>query len=295
MANYPHILNMAKLIFLISLLSVCAFAGYINVLNDNFQDLSNWVEIVQEGSATGNNEWEYYTDNPQNIFITSINGKNALVLRAIAQNYQGYSFTSGKVVTARPWGPYGFFNIQAIVPKGNGLWPAIWLLPPNASNVYGTWAACGEIDIMETICDDPTGYSTLHFGGEWPKNVQYPNSPNNAYPMQADWNNLHWYGVDWQPGYINFWYDAQVVNGNIVGGTLIKSITSDNWFSTNSSGQKYPGNAPFNQPVNIILNLAIGGSWPCSVSGCCNNVVMPAQMEIFNVQIWEQAQSEEQL
>ncbi|CAG9321811.1 unnamed protein product [Blepharisma stoltei] len=286
---------MVKGLFVLALISVSASAYYINVLNDNFNDLSNWLENVMAGADSGNNEWEYYTDSPNNIFITKVNGQNALVLRALQQNYQGYNYTSGKVSSVRPWGPYGFFNIKAIVPKGNGLWPAIWLLPPGANSIYGSWAACGEIDIMETICTGTGGYSTLHFGGQWPNNVQYPNPPNNQYPFTADWNNAHWYGVDWQPNYINFWYDAQIVNGQITGGTLISSISSSNWYSQNSNGQRYPGNAPFNQPFNIILNLAIGGSWPCSVPGCCSNVAVPAQLTIFNVQVWEVAQSEDQL
>jgi len=62
----------------------------------------------------------------------------------------------------------------------------------------------------------------------------------------------------------------------------------------NNSGQRYGGNAPFNQPMNIILNLAIGGNWPCSISGCCSSVNAPAQMEIYSVQIWEVAQDEEE-
>mmetsp|Transcript_27295 Transcript_27295/g.26947 ORF Transcript_27295/g.26947 Transcript_27295/m.26947 type:complete len:143 (-) Transcript_27295:363-791(-) len=139
---------------------------------------------VMPGANSGNNEWEYYTDSPNNVYITKVNGQNALILKAIQENYQGYSYTSGKVTSVRPWGPYGFFNVKAIVPKGNGLWPAIWLLPPNGQSIYGGWAACGEIDIMETICTGTAGYSTLHFGGEWPNNVSTP--PNNQYPFTAD-------------------------------------------------------------------------------------------------------------
>lgn len=88
---------------------------------------------------------------------------------------------------------YGFFQITARVPKAQGLWPAIWLLPFSsvASNDvqsrYGGWAACGEIDIMETVNTNPAWFGTLHFGGEWPNNVQVSmrshapatHSPNN--------------------------------------------------------------------------------------------------------------------
>mmetsp|Transcript_32991 Transcript_32991/g.32692 ORF Transcript_32991/g.32692 Transcript_32991/m.32692 type:complete len:247 (-) Transcript_32991:31-771(-) len=244
------------------------------------------------GSASGNSEWEYYTDSPNNVFTTQINGQNALVLRALAQNYEGYNYTSGKVTTVRPWGPYGFFNIKAVVPKGNGLWPAIWLLPPNAQSIYGTWPACGEIDIMETVCTNSSGYSTIHFGGEWPNGAQWPNNGYNMWSFLPNWNIQHWYGLDWQPNYINFWLDAQMINGKITGGQLLFNIPSSRWYALNSNGQRYPGNAPFNQPFNIILNVAVGGFWPCW-EGCCQNLAIPAQMEIYNVQIWQNSQSAE--
>ena len=100
------------------------------------------------------------------------------------------------MISKDPFGPYGFFNIKAKVPKGEALWPAIWLLPPHAHSKYGSWAACGEIDIMETICTNTNGYSTLHFGGEYPHQVQYPTGGANAW-SGVDWNEPHWFGVEW--------------------------------------------------------------------------------------------------
>lgn len=263
-----------------------AQAGYINVLNDNFANMNNWAADTMPGANSGNNEWEYYTTRSVNVAIVGTQYGNALKLHAQAESYQGYNFTSGKVHSAKQWGPYGFFNVRALVPKGNGLWPAIWMLPNGGVNQYGTWAACGEIDIMETICNSNPAYSTLHFGGPWPANVQYPTSGNN-YPFGIDWSVPHYFGVEWQPTFMTFWFDASVVNG-VVQGTKINTIPSSVWYSQNSSGQRYPGNAPFNVPTNIILNVAIGGNWPCG-AGCCSNIAVPADMFIYNVQIWEQA------
>mmetsp|Transcript_5814 Transcript_5814/g.735 ORF Transcript_5814/g.735 Transcript_5814/m.735 type:complete len:93 (-) Transcript_5814:335-613(-) len=91
--------------------------------------------------------------------------------------------------------PGSFVNVKAKVPKGNGLWPAIWLLPPDARSKYGTWAACGEIDIMETLCSNNQGYGTLHYGGEWPHNVQGP--PDNRYPVNPNWGEYNYFGANW--------------------------------------------------------------------------------------------------
>lgn len=263
--------------------------GYVIVFNDTFTNLNNWIAVTEAGKNTGNNEWEYYTTRTVNVYTTG----HSLVLHAQKESYEGYSYTSGKVISAKEYGPYGFFNVLAQVPKGNGLWPAIWLLPPGAKNQYGTWAACGEIDIMETICTGNSAYSTLHFGGPYPANAQYPTGGNNRYPFTIDWTKPHYFGVQWQPTFMTFWFDAQVVNGQIQG-TQILTVASSHWYSQNSSGQRYPGNAPFNVPTGFVLNVAVGGNWPCSVSGCCENVSTSASMEVFNVQVWEQTQSEDQ-
>ena len=106
------------------------------------------------------------------------------------------------------------------------------------SSPYGGWAACGEIDIMETICEDPAGFATLHFGQPWPKNVQYPKSPANKYPTSVDWDVPHWFGVDWQPDYLTFYLDAEVISGQLVGGTILNKISSDHWYSADSQGKR---------------------------------------------------------
>ena len=74
-------------------------------------------------------------------------------------------------------------------------------------------------------------------------------------------------GVEWQPDFIKFWLNAEVVDGVV----------------------RYPGNAPFNQPFNIILNVAVGGDWPCSIQGCCDNMALPADMVVSLVEVWEMA------
>jgi len=72
---------------------------------------------------------------------------------------------------------YGRIEVKAKIPKGDWIWPAIWLLP--AYNEYGQWPASGEIDIMESRGNDasyPSGgndkfASTLHWGPDWAHNA----------------------------------------------------------------------------------------------------------------------------
>lgn len=81
---------------------------------------------------------------------------------------------------------------------------------------------------------------------------------NNAFPMTVDWSQPHNFGVELQPTFIRFWFDSEVVDGNIVGEPF-NEVTSDQWYSMNAQGVHYPGNAPFNSPFNIVLNVAVGG------------------------------------
>lgn len=48
---------------------------------------------------------------------------------------------------------YGRVEISAKVPRGDWLWPALWMLPVN--DTYGPWPRSGEIDIMESRGNGP--------------------------------------------------------------------------------------------------------------------------------------------
>jgi len=68
---------------------------------------------------------------------------------------------------------YGRIEVSAKLPAGQGIWPAVWMLPTDY--VYGGWAASGEIDIMEAVNlsqgDQMKVHGTLHYGREWPGQV----------------------------------------------------------------------------------------------------------------------------
>ena len=113
----------------------------------------------------GNDERQCYTDSRRNAFIRD--GK--LVISARKERASGPAFplsqrsepgkanaratrdyTSARLVTRgkAAW-TYGKIEVRAKLPGGQGTWPAIWMLPEG--NAYGTWAASGEIDILEAV------------------------------------------------------------------------------------------------------------------------------------------------
>ncbi|HSU80627.1 MAG TPA: family 16 glycosylhydrolase, partial [Candidatus Angelobacter sp.] len=120
------------------------------VWEDNFSgntiDSSKW-NFVQGGGGYGNNELEDYTNRPQNARVED----GHLVIQAQKENYQGSDYTSAKLTTEGKgdW-TYGRYEIRAKLPKGQGMWPAIWMMPTDY-NLYSAWPASGEIDIMELL------------------------------------------------------------------------------------------------------------------------------------------------
>ena len=163
---------------------------WVQVWADEFNggqiDRSKW-NFEQGNGGWGNNELEYYTDRSQNAFLSNGN----LVIQALRENYGSAQFTSARMKTQGKFSiMYGKFEMRAILPRGQGIWPAFWLLGDSISQKG--WPACGEIDIMEWVGRDPGHvYGSLH-------------AP--AYDTTHGFNiddsfshNYHTYGVNWQP------------------------------------------------------------------------------------------------
>jgi beta-glucanase (GH16 family) len=109
-------------------------------------DTTKWSYDVG-GSGWGNQELQYYTyRRTDNARVEE--GK--LIIEAIKESYSGMNYTSARLVTKNQgdW-LYGKIEVSAMLPKGRGTWPAIWMLPTDWE--YGGWPSSGEIDIMEHV------------------------------------------------------------------------------------------------------------------------------------------------
>jgi len=144
--------------------------GYYLVWSDEFDgasvDTSNWEFMIGDGCAYGicgwgNNELEYYR--AEN---TTVGGGN-LIIEAREENYGGKQYTSARLRSRNKRDfLYGKIEARIKVPTGQGMLPAFWMMPTD--DVYGGWAASGEIDIMETRNDTDYIDGAIHFGGECP-------------------------------------------------------------------------------------------------------------------------------
>ncbi len=215
----------------------------------------------------GNSELEYYTSRPENVHVSD----GALRITAVKESYEGHSYTSARVKTKGLFSrTYGRFEIRARLPVGNGLWPAIWMLPEDSA-YGGGWAASGEIDIMEAKGSLPDRISgAIHYGGVWPSNVYA--TAEHQLPDGARISDYHVYALEWEQEEIR-WY---------VDGALFQTVKE--WHSVDASGERLPYPAPFDRPFHLLINLAVGGHFDGNPD---DGTVFPAVMEVDYVRVYE--------
>ena len=221
--------------------------GYTLLWNDEFSgdamDESIWSYDPHEPGWT-NEELQEYTESTENVFTRD--GK--MVLKAIKttdENGKDY-YTSGKIKTQNKKDfMYGKVVVSAKVPEGQGLWPAIWMMPTDES-FYGQWPKCGEIDIMEVLGSDvTTAYGTVHYGEPHAEQQGVVTLDTGSF---AD--SFHEYSVEWEPGEMRWYIDDNLY------------LTVNDWFTGEVGADEKPYPAPFDQTFYVQLNLAVGGTWP---------------------------------
>jgi len=244
--------------------------GWKMVWQDEFNgtsiDPSKW-QLSDNAWGGGNNELQYYTARSKNASIKN----GVLEITAHRDNYTGLEgtrdYTSARLDTkTKADFLYGKIAVRAKLPKGQGLWPAIWMLPTD--DAYSGWASSGEIDIMEAVNLGVNGNSavhgTLHYGGKWPNNTH---SGDSVVPDSNPATHFHEYSIEWEPGEIR-WY---------VDGVLYQ--TQADWWT---EGGPYP--APFDQRFHLILNVAVGGNWPGKPD---SSSTFPQTMAVDYVRVYE--------
>lgn len=247
----------------------------------------------------GNNERQCYTDRAANIQVSG--GQLRLIARK--ERFRGpdrppeiaerpnpsvtQRYTSGKVRTLglHAW-KYGRIEFRARPPKGQGTWPAVWMMP--SGNAYGPWPRSGEIDILEGVnlgascvpCQGQRGenrmISALHFGDYAPRNRFVDTRvalPSLALPSDE----FHVWALEWGKGLMRFYLDGQ----------LYWEVSEERW-STAAPNAKGNPSAPFDQPFYLMANLAIGGKLAeeNNDKGVARDVV-PAELAIDWIRVYQ--------
>lgn len=241
------------------------------VWSDEFDSINtgNW-SFETGGGGWGNSELEYYT-NGQNASIQydGTAGSNVLVLEARKENPANYScwygycqYTSTRMNTSgKKTFKWGRMEARIKLPQTQGIWPAFWMLGSNIGSVG--WPTSGEIDIMEHVGYEPnTTHGAIH-GPGYSGNTPFTGAFNMGQVVSAGY---HVFAVEWNTNGIT-WY----VDGN-------------QFYSVTRSQVQAYGNWVYDQPFFIILNLAVGGSWPGSPDGSSS---FPQRMYVDYVRVYQ--------
>lgn len=239
------------------------YDGWDLVWNDEFEgDAVNtdyWVFEIGDGCPNicgwGNNEWQYYRS--QNAWVEG----GVLTIEARNENYQGSNYTSTRMKTqGKKSFKYGRVDIRALLPKGQGIWPALWMLGENITSVG--WPASGEIDIMEMI-GGSSRENQVHGTVHWDLNghVQAGGSYTLSSGTFAD--EYHVFSIIWDENQIR-WFVNDTQYYQI-------DITPDHM-------------TEFHEEFFFLFNVAVGGNWPGYPD---ETTVFPQQMRVDYIRMFQ--------
>lgn len=248
-------------------------ANYHLVWSDEFNGMHiNTADWSYDTVATGwshkfNYEWQDYTDNGTggpNAFVTN----GVLVIKATRKQpfNAKHSYDSARLTTQgkHSW-QYGKIAARMTQPYGNGVWPAFWMLGDGG----GTWPACGEIDIMELVggslgASKEGGGDNISFANcHWANFLNIHDSSGSQKIKINAPSNFHVYELEWSTNSIKMFLDG------------VK------YYSLNTSPEAM---SEFRQKFYIILNLAIGGTYPGYPD---STTVFPQYMYIDWVRVYQ--------
>ena len=219
-----------------------SYPGMTLVWGDEFNtpgapDPSKWTYDLGNGNwGWGNGELQNYTSDPDNVTIED--GRLFIFARS-----EGGGYTSARIKSQGLFDfQYGRVDIRAMLPIGQGIWPALWMLGSDITTE--SWPACGEIDIMELVGHQPRLiHGTVHWG---PNNGQHQYNgaiaPALTFP-ETFADEFHVFSIEWEEDLIKFYMDD----------IHYHTITPQNM-----NGFNYP----FNDAFFFIMNVAVGGEWP---------------------------------
>ncbi|QDT67624.1 Beta-glucanase precursor [Planctomycetes bacterium MalM25] len=225
---------------------------WVDPFNGSSVNTGRWEVADREFSP--NNELQYY--HPDQVSV----GNGQLTITASNQPLGAQPYRSGLI---RTWQEhrYGRWEVRADLPFGKGMWPAIWLLPRDLGTA--PWPTGGEIDIMENVGND-----TFFVKGSY----HYNWTPGSPITSNADYRTgedfaagMHDYAVEWDPDQLRFYVDDNLYH------------VVDNPIQ------------PQEQPMSLIINLAVGGDWPGSPDG---STQFPQTFDIDHAIYWTRDETE---
>jgi len=234
-------------------------------------DRSTWnVDLGQGQGGWGNGELQVYTDSPENLSV-----KDGKLLMRVTRNGSGYA--SSRLQTKdRFLFKYGKVQIRAKMPRGQAVWPALWMM--GANHDVEQWPFCGEVDIAEmkggpsAAYKDGLGGDNSVFGAlHWYDSRIWGHAEHGvstAVPGTLS-DDFHVYEVEWYPDRLLWKLDGQTYGQSQYGGNLEL-------------------NEFYSWPYFLVFNLAVGGPSSSFTEHLpVDNSVFPQQLEIDWVRVYQ--------
>jgi beta-glucanase (GH16 family) len=232
-------------------------------------DPAKWTHEVG-GTGWGNEELQYYTESTRNA---AHNGQGQLTITARKETpagsrcwYGTCKYSSARLITKGKFDQqYGRFEARLKLPRGQGLWPAFWMMGNNYDSAG--WPHCGEIDVMENVGSEPqTVYGTLHGPGY--SDDEGPGGSTNSPDGRPLADAFHDYAIEWYPDSIRWFIDNKQ-------------------YLTLSRKDIPPGAKwVYDHPFFMLLNVAVGGSWPGSPN---SSTQFPQQLTVEYIHVYRAA------
>lgn len=221
-------------------------------------DASRWRHDVG-GDGWGNNQLEFDTDRPENA---AHDGQGHLAIVARREDYSGRQYTSARINSAgRFERAYGRFEARIRLPRGQGIWPAFWIL--GADIASAGWPGCGEIDIMEYRGQVPrVNRGSLH-GPGYSGGANHGKDVDVGVDLSQD---FHVYAIEWDPGRVIFKIDEEA------------------FFTATPADLPAGTDWVYDHPFFIILNVAVGGNYVGNPDG---TTTFPQTMLVDHVRVYE--------
>jgi beta-glucanase (GH16 family) len=236
--------------------------GYTRVWNDEFSgstlNTSNWGYDIGDGCPNcgwGNNELQYYRT--ENATVAN----DVLTIEARKESFGGKLYTSSRIKTqGKKSFRYGRVDIRALLPRGQGIWPALWMLGNNITTIG--WPSCGEIDIMEMIGGsgrENQVHGTIHY------NDNGHIYTGGTYTLQSGmfYQAYHVFTLIWDETSLKWYVNDQLYKEINIAGTAMTA---------------------FHQQFFFIFNVAVGGNWPGYPD---SNTQFPQRMKVDYIRVFQ--------
>ena len=215
-----------------------------------------WTQ--ETGNVWANNELQNYQASNTEV------KDGYLTITAKKENVNGRQYTSSRIKTQdKKFFKYGRVDIRALLPKGQGIWPALWMLGNNKSAV--SWPACGEIDLMELIGgtvspkSDSKIYTTLH----WDANGHQQTQGSYTLSSGKFADQFHVFSMEWNATTIILYVDDMEFKRFDISPAGMDAFRKDFFFT---------------------FNVAVGGNWPGNPD---NTTIFPQRMVVDYVRVFQ--------